>query len=93
MDQRGLAGGCPLGSLASDLSESDPVARVQLAGAFAQWEGLIRDGLVQMQERGELTADADPVDLAVAMLAAVQGGCCSARCVAIPLRCGSRSTR
>ncbi|WP_371402173.1 TetR/AcrR family transcriptional regulator [Kribbella sp. NBC_00662] len=68
------AGGCPLGSLASDLSESDPVARVQLAGAFAQWEGLIRDGLVQMQQRGELAADADPADLAVAMLAAVQGG-------------------
>jgi TetR/AcrR family transcriptional regulator, transcriptional repressor for nem operon len=68
------AGGCPLGSLASDLSESDPVARVQLAGAFAQWEGLIRDGLVQMQERGELAAAADPADLAVAMLAAVQGG-------------------
>ncbi|WP_432893630.1 TetR/AcrR family transcriptional regulator [Kribbella sp. CA-245084] len=68
------AGGCPLGSLASDLSESDPVARIQLAGAFEQWEGLIRDGLVQMQERGELAADADPADLAVAMLAAVQGG-------------------
>ncbi|MFD3402033.1 TetR/AcrR family transcriptional regulator [Kribbella sp. NPDC058693] len=68
------AGGCPLGSLASDLSESDPVARVQLAGAFEQWEGLIRDGLVQMQERGELAAAADPADLAVAMLAAVQGG-------------------
>jgi TetR/AcrR family transcriptional regulator, transcriptional repressor for nem operon len=68
------AGGCPLGSLASDLSESDPVARAQLAGAFAQWEGLIRDGLAQMQERGELAADANPADLAVAMLAAVQGG-------------------
>jgi TetR/AcrR family transcriptional repressor of nem operon len=68
------AGGCPLGSLASDLSESDPVARIQLAGAFEQWEGLIRDGLVQMQERGELAVDADPADLAVAMLAAVQGG-------------------
>jgi TetR/AcrR family transcriptional regulator, transcriptional repressor for nem operon len=68
------AGGCPLGSLASDLSESDPVARVQLAGAFEQWEGLIRDGLVRMRERGELAADADPADLAVAMLAAVQGG-------------------
>ncbi|MER7247495.1 TetR/AcrR family transcriptional regulator [Kribbella sp. NPDC000426] len=68
------SGGCPLGSLASDLSESDPVARIQLAGAFEQWEGLIRDGLVQMQERGELAADADPAGLAVAMLAAVQGG-------------------
>ncbi|MFF0268189.1 TetR/AcrR family transcriptional regulator [Kribbella sp. NPDC004536] len=67
-------GGCPLGSLASDLSESDPVARVQLAGAFAQWQELIRVGLTDMQSRGELAAEADPDELAVAMLAAVQGG-------------------
>ncbi|NUR97658.1 MAG: hypothetical protein HOV67_20690 [Kribbellaceae bacterium] len=67
-------GGCPLGSLASDLSESDPVARVQLAGAFAQWQELIRAGLAGMQARGELAAEADPDELAVAMLAAVQGG-------------------
>ncbi|HWD82350.1 MAG TPA: TetR/AcrR family transcriptional regulator [Kribbella sp.] len=67
-------GGCPLGSLASDLSESDPVARIQLAGAFAQWQELIRVGLADMQSRGELAADADPTELAVAMLAAVQGG-------------------
>ena len=68
------SGGCPLGSLASDLSESDPVARVQLENAFARWEELIRDGLVRMQKRGELAESADPGDLAVAMLAAVQGG-------------------
>ncbi|TDO51133.1 TetR family transcriptional regulator [Kribbella sp. VKM Ac-2571] len=67
-------GGCPLGSLASDLSDSDPVARTQLAAAFARWQGLIREGLSDMQERGELAADADPGNLAVAMLAAVQGG-------------------
>jgi TetR/AcrR family transcriptional regulator, transcriptional repressor for nem operon len=67
-------GGCPLGSLASDLTESDPVARAQLAGAFAQWQELIRAGLADMQSRGELAADADPAELAVAMLAAVQGG-------------------
>jgi AcrR family transcriptional regulator len=67
-------GGCPLGSLASDLSESDPVARVQLANAFARWEELIRSGLEQMQSRGELDASADPEALAVTMLATVQGG-------------------
>lgn len=67
-------GGCPLGSLASDLAESDPVARVQLANAFGSWEELIRDGLVSMQKRGELSESADPGELAVAMLAAVQGG-------------------
>ncbi|HEY3557207.1 MAG TPA: TetR/AcrR family transcriptional regulator [Kribbella sp.] len=67
-------GGCPLGSLASDLSDSDPVARMQLAGAFSRWQELIREGLTEMQDRGELAADANPADLAVAMLAAVQGG-------------------
>ncbi|WP_344174088.1 TetR/AcrR family transcriptional regulator [Kribbella lupini] len=68
------AGGCPLGSLASDLSESDPVARVQLANAFQMWESLIQDGLTRMQDRGELSRSADTAQLAVAMLAAVQGG-------------------
>jgi AcrR family transcriptional regulator len=68
------AGGCPLGSLASDLSETDPVARVQLANAFAMWEELIRDGLTQMQKSGELSDSADTEELALAMLAAVQGG-------------------
>lgn len=67
-------GGCPLGSLASDLSETDPVARVQLANAFALWEDLLRTGLERMQERGELQSSADPDELAVALLAAVQGG-------------------
>jgi AcrR family transcriptional regulator len=68
------AGGCPLGSLASDLSEADPVARVQLANAFAMWEELLRSGLEQMQKRGELSTAADPAELALALLAAVQGG-------------------
>ena len=67
-------GGCPLGSLASDLSEADPVARVQLANAFALWEDLLRTGLERMRDRGELAKSADPGELAVAMLAAVQGG-------------------
>jgi len=68
------AGGCPLGSLASDLSETDPVARAQLANSFAQWAELLRTGLAAMRERGELSEDADPDNLALAMLAAAQGG-------------------
>ncbi|MFI5695333.1 TetR/AcrR family transcriptional regulator [Kribbella sp. NPDC051586] len=67
-------GGCPLGSLAVDVAESDPVARTQLDAAFTQWEALIRGGLTEMQQRGELAGSADPAALAVAMLAAVQGG-------------------
>jgi TetR/AcrR family transcriptional regulator, transcriptional repressor for nem operon len=72
--QSGCGGGCPLGSLASDLAETDPIARARLAGSFAQWEGLLRSGLAAMRARGELRADIDTEDLALAMLASVQGG-------------------
>ncbi|HEY4279676.1 MAG TPA: TetR/AcrR family transcriptional regulator [Conexibacter sp.] len=74
--QRGLAfqGGCPIGSLAGELSEVDPDARADLADGFERWEGAIRVGLRAMHERGDLAADADPDKLALALLAAVQGG-------------------
>jgi TetR/AcrR family transcriptional repressor of nem operon len=74
LTETSCVGGCPIGSLASDLAETDPIARVQLGNAFTLWEDLIRDGLQRMQDRGELPKTADPHALAVAMLAAVQGG-------------------
>jgi AcrR family transcriptional regulator len=72
--QRGGAGGCPLGTLVSDLAETDPQARAELAASLGQWEGLLRDGLTAMRDRGELSPAADPDQLALALLAAVQGG-------------------
>ena len=70
----GCVGGCPIGSLASQLTETDPLARAQLARSFAQWESMIRDGLAVIAARGELPDHADVDTLALAMLAAVQGG-------------------
>ncbi len=67
-------GGCPIGTLAVELAEIDPDARADLVAGFARWEGAIRDGLAAMRERGELRADADPDRLALATLAALQGG-------------------
>jgi TetR/AcrR family transcriptional repressor of nem operon len=67
-------GGCEIGSLASELAESDDETRADLVRAFDQWEAPIRKGLARMQERGELTAEADVPALATAMLAAIQGG-------------------
>jgi AcrR family transcriptional regulator len=66
--------GCPIGSLASELSDHDPVARAELAETFQQWSGLIRDGLRAMQDRGELSPEADPEQLGYALFAATQGG-------------------
>jgi TetR/AcrR family transcriptional repressor of nem operon len=67
-------GGCPLGSLSSELSERDPHARQALAEGFMRWSSAIRDGLQHMIEQGVLRDDADPERLSLAMLAALQGG-------------------
>jgi len=72
--QRGCAGGCPIGSLASELAEHDEAARAALAAGFARWETAIRDGLTAMRDRGELDIAADPEFLALATLTALQGG-------------------
>ena len=68
------AAGCPLGSLASELSHTDEGARVALAAGFARWDGAIAAGLRAMRERGELGPDTDVDRLALALLAAVEGG-------------------
>lgn len=67
-------GGCPIGSLGSELSDTDPRARAALVTGFQRWEASIRDGLRAMSARGELSPTAKPDDLAVALLAVVQGG-------------------
>ena len=74
--QRGRAclGGCPIGSLASELADGWPEARTDLAAGFQRWEAEIRRGLQAMRDRGVLRPDADPDHLALATLAALQGG-------------------
>ena len=71
---RGCQGGCPIGSLASELADLDSEARADLVAGFERWEGAIRGGLRAMHERGDLPADADPDHLALAVLAALEGG-------------------
>src|ERR1017187_974525 len=67
-------GGCPIGSLGSELAETDPRARSAGAASFSRWEAGIRNGLRAMHARGELRTDAAPDNLALATLAALQGG-------------------
>jgi TetR/AcrR family transcriptional regulator, transcriptional repressor for nem operon len=66
--------GCPLGSLANELANDSEPARKRLAGSFAMWRDGIEQGLAKMRERGGLAASADPHELALALLSAVQGG-------------------
>jgi AcrR family transcriptional regulator len=66
--------GCPLGSLASELANDSGAARKRLAAGFAAWSDAIERGLAKMRERGALSPSANPHELAVALLSAVQGG-------------------
>jgi AcrR family transcriptional regulator len=72
--ERECRSGCPLGSLANELSELDRAARSQLAGAFASWRQLLSEGLEGLIRSGALRPDADPAGLALSTLASLQGG-------------------
>jgi TetR/AcrR family transcriptional regulator, transcriptional repressor for nem operon len=70
----GGKGGCPLGSLGGQLAETDPEARALIAAGFARWSAAIGDGLRSLQSAGRLPAGVTPDELAVTLLAALQGG-------------------
>ena len=67
-------GGCPLGSLAGQLAETDPRARALIAAGFEQWSAAISDGLRELQAAGRLPAAIYADDYAITLLAALQGG-------------------
>jgi len=67
-------GGCPIGALGAEVAETDAAARLAVARGLHRWEARIRDGLRAMHARGDLPAEVDPDDLALATLAALQGG-------------------
>jgi TetR/AcrR family transcriptional repressor of nem operon len=67
-------GGCALGSLVGQLAESDPEARALIASGFDQWASAISDGLRSLHAEGKLPSDVDPDDLAITLLATLEGG-------------------
>jgi TetR/AcrR family transcriptional repressor of nem operon len=67
-------GGCPIGTLAGQLAESDEPARRELADGLTRWELALRVGLATMARRGDLAEGADPAALATQVLALIQGG-------------------
>ena len=73
-EARRCVGGCPIGSLANELADEDEGARTELTRSFDQWEHYLVVGLARMRERGELRPDADPPELAEAVMASLQGG-------------------
>jgi len=74
LNERTHARGCPLGSLASELANDSEAARKRLAASFAMWSDSIERGLTKMRQSGAVSPSANPHDLSVAALSAVQGG-------------------
>ena len=74
LNERTHAGGCPLGSLASELANDSAAARKRLAASFAMWSDSIERGLTKMRQSGAVSPSANPHDMSVAVLSAVQGG-------------------
>jgi AcrR family transcriptional regulator len=70
----GYTGGCPLGTLASELGDNDTAAREDLAASYRRWQQAIRAGLAAMADRGDFLPGTDIDRLAIALLTALQGG-------------------
>ena len=68
------AGGCPLGSLVGELADQSEPARRVLAQCFAEWQSYLSEGFTAMRDSGELAAKADPAELALTIMSALQGG-------------------
>ncbi len=71
---RSCAGGCPLGTLAAELADTDEEAREVLDAAFGSWEEAIGDAIGRLAGAGLVPAGADTNSLRVAALSAIQGG-------------------
>lgn len=67
-------GGCPIGSLGSEVAEHDELARDTVAASLGRWEDALRAGLTKLRASGELASTADPEALAVVLIVALQGG-------------------
>ncbi|ETK34801.1 TetR family transcriptional regulator C-terminal domain-containing protein, partial [Microbispora sp. ATCC PTA-5024] len=66
--------GCALGSLASEVSDHDALARQALSHLFAEWQGLLTGVLHRLQDNGGLAPEVSVDQLATGLMAALQGG-------------------
>ncbi|WP_326822391.1 TetR/AcrR family transcriptional regulator [Streptosporangium sp. NBC_01756] len=65
---------CPLTALTGSFPKNDPAIRALISDLFERWQAYLAHGIELMRAHGALDAAADPRRLAMAILAAVQGG-------------------
>lgn len=71
--QRNCVGGCPMGNLASELSDVHEGFRQRLADIFERWRGMLAATLERGRESGRLRADLDAASAAGFVVAALEG--------------------
>ncbi len=71
--QRSCIGGCPMGNLASELSDVHEGFRQRLAGMFLQWRVTLGEVLARGRESGRLRSGLDPASAAEFLVAALEG--------------------
>ncbi len=71
--ERNCVGGCPLGNLASELSDVHEGFRRRLADIFSQWRIRLADALARGKARGGVRPDVDPAGAAQFLVAALEG--------------------
>lgn len=71
--QRNCVGGCPMGNLASELSDMHEGFRRRLAEIFTVWRERMTDTLREAQADGSLRSECDPASLAHFLVAALEG--------------------
>jgi hypothetical protein len=74
VEEQDTRGGCPIGTLAAALADTDEQFRTSLSEAFQAWSDAIRGALLRLQEHGLLAAGADLDALTTITLSAIQGG-------------------
>jgi AcrR family transcriptional regulator len=74
VEEQGARGGCPIGTLAAALSDTDDGLRTSLSEAFRAWSDAIRGALGRLQANGLISDDADLDALTTITLSAIQGG-------------------
>ncbi|WP_165068785.1 TetR/AcrR family transcriptional regulator [Marisediminicola senii] len=65
---------CPIGSLATQAAMTDPDLEGVIAQSMDSWRDALASGVIRMQAAGHVHPGADPVRIAIVILAAIQGG-------------------
>jgi len=74
VEERNGRGGCPIGTLAASLADTDEPLRVSLNEAFRAWSDAIRGALARLRDNGLIAAETDLDRLTTITLAAIEGG-------------------